>query len=127
VALEGHVGETGGFEPGGLEKLATFFKETPSSGRVRTARILAVLADLVQLGFFPMFIEGVASPVNDILDVAVAIAMVVLVGWHWAFLPSIIAKLAPGLDLVPTWTAAVLFATREKGTEPPKPSSPPHV
>ena len=113
------MGETDGLEPRTLEKMASFLKETPSSGRIRAARILAVLADLVQLGLFPIFIEGFASPVNDILDVAVAVAMIALVGWHWAFLPSIVSKLAPGLDLIPTWTAAVLFATRDGGTPAP--------
>ena len=105
--------------PGGLEKLAAFFKESPSSGRVKAARILAVVADLVQLGFFPILIEGFPSPFNDILDIGVSVAMIVLLGWHWAFLPSIVTKLLPGLDLIPTWTAAVLFATRGKGPETP--------
>jgi hypothetical protein len=38
--------------------------------------------------------------------------MVWLVGWHWAFLPSFVAELVPGLDIFPSWTAAVWFATR---------------
>jgi hypothetical protein len=37
-----------------------------------------------------------------------------LIGWHWALLPAFVGELIPGLDLVPTWTAAVLFATRGK-------------
>jgi hypothetical protein len=35
-----------------------------------------------------------------------------LLGWHWAFLPSFVAKVVPDVDLVPTWTVAVLVATR---------------
>jgi hypothetical protein len=118
--VSGH--DPGGLGPSGLEKLASFLRDTPSSGRIRAARIIAVVADLVQIGFLPAFAEGFLSPVNDILDVAVAVTMVILVGWHWAFLPSIVSKLVPVWDLVPTWTAAVLFATR--GGEPPK-SEPP--
>jgi hypothetical protein len=80
--------------------------------RVRTARLLAVAADVVQIALAPLFVGGGASPVNDVLDLAMAAAMTWLVGWHWAFLPSFVAELVPGLDLIPTWTAAVFFATR---------------
>ena len=67
---------------------------------------------------FPLFAPGLASPWNDALDFLVAVAMVGLIGWHWAFLPSFLAELVPGLDLVPTWTAAVFFATRGKAPAP---------
>jgi hypothetical protein len=55
---------------------------------------------------------GAASPVNDALDVAVGAILIRLLGWHWAFLPAFLAELVPGVDLVPTWTAAVFLATR---------------
>ncbi len=83
-----------------------------SPGRVRAARLIAVAADFLQIAVFPVFAAGAASPWEDLLDLVVATAMVWLVGWHWAFLPSFIAELVPGLDLVPTWTAAVFFSTR---------------
>jgi hypothetical protein len=83
-----------------------------AASRVRAARLLAMAADLLQIAVFPLFAPGAASPWNDALDVAVAAAMTWLVGWHWSFLPSFAAELVPGLDLVPTWTAAVFFATR---------------
>lgn len=83
-------------------------------GRIRAARLLAVAADLVQIVAFPLFAGGGASPWNDALDFAVAVAVTALVGWHWAFLPSFFAELVPGLDLVPTWTVAVFLATRGK-------------
>jgi len=81
-------------------------------GRIRIARILAFLADAVQLGALPFFVGGAASPWNDALDLAVAAAMVGLLGWHWSFLPTLVAESVPFLDLVPTWTAAVFLATR---------------
>lgn len=90
-----------------------------SAVRVRAARMLAMAADLVQIAVFPLFAPGVASPWNDALDLAVAGAMTWLVGWHWAFLPGFVAELVPGLDLVPTWTAAVFFATRGRSRTPP--------
>jgi hypothetical protein len=45
--------------------------------------------------------------------------MVRMVGWHFAFLPTFVAELVPGVDLIPTWTAAVWFATR-RGARPPR-------
>lgn len=89
------------------------------AGRVRTARLLAMAADLLQIVVFPLFAPGAGSPANDVLDVAVAGALTWLVGWHWSFLPSFVAELVPGLDLIPTWTAAVFFATRGQGAVPP--------
>jgi len=88
--------------------------------RVKAARAIAVAADFLQIVVFPAFMPGAASPWNDGLDALVALAMILLVGWHWAFLPSFLAELVPVLDLVPTWTAAVFFATRGQG----KPESP---
>ena len=83
-----------------------------------------MVADLVQIGFFPAFGGGMLSLLNDGLDIVVAILMVALVGWHIAFLPSFVAELVPGLDLVPTWTLAVWFATRQRTPDRPGPSPP---
>lgn len=91
--------------------------------RVKAARSIAVAADLLQIVVFPAFIPGLASPWDDALDGLVALAMLALIGWHWAFLPSFLAELVPGLDLVPTWTAAVFFVTRGQG----KPATPPAI
>jgi len=100
--------------------------------RVVAARIVAVVADAVQLGLVPLFAEGAASLVNDALDVAVGVAMIALLGWHWAFVPAFLAELVPVFDLAPTWTIAVLVATRGKGgavvpigPPPPPPGAPP--
>ncbi len=90
-------------------------KHTPA--RIWAARIVAMLADAIQIVVFPAFAPGGISPFNDALDIIVAVAIIGLLGWHWVFLPSAIAELVPGLDLVPSWTAAVLFATR-KGSKP---------
>ena len=75
--------------------------------RMRAALILAILADILQIAVFPLFVEGAASPADDILDLAVGGAMSYLLGWHWEFLPSFLAKLVPGVDFVPLWTLAV--------------------
>ncbi len=86
-----------------------------SPARRRAARLIALGADLLQILVFPLFGEGFASPVNDVLDLAVGAALIKLVGFHWAFLPAAAAELVPGLALAPTWTASVLFATGTGG------------
>jgi len=91
--------------------MGVFMIELPSNPR-RTALVIAILADALQIVFFPVFVEGAFSPLDDLLDIAFAWALIRLLGWHWAFLPSFVAKVVPGVDLVPTWTIAVLVATR---------------
>jgi len=92
--------------------------------RIRAALALAVLADAVQLGLIPFFVEGFLSPANDGLDFAVAAAMFLLLGWHWALLPSALAEMMPAVNLFPTWTAAVIFITR-RGPSDVAPALPP--
>lgn len=81
--------------------------------RFRAAMVLAILADALQIVIFPFFIEGALSPADDILDFGVGAALVHLLGWHWEFLPSFLAKLVPGVDLVPLWTMAVANVYRK--------------
>jgi hypothetical protein len=92
--------------------------KTLTPNRIRVARLIAISADLLQLGLFPLFAEGFVSPLNDILDVVVCILLTLLVGWHYAFLPSLVAEIVPMFDLVPTWTIAIFLATRQKQTSP---------
>jgi len=103
----------------------------------RAAMMLAIVADAVQIVIFPMFVEGALSPADDILDFGIAAVMVHLLGWHWEFVPSFLAKLVPGVDLVPFWTLAVANVyrksksiavtteeTREQPRALPKPQDP---
>jgi hypothetical protein len=69
--------------------------------RFQAAMILAILADALQIIVFPAFVEGAISPADDILDFGIAALLINLLGWHWEFLPSFLAKLVPGVDLVP--------------------------
>jgi len=75
--------------------------------------VLAIIADALQIVVFPLFVEGALSPADDILDFGIAATMLHLLGWHWEFLPSFLAKLAPGVDLVPFWTMAVANVYRK--------------
>jgi hypothetical protein len=101
---------------------------TPS--HVRTARAVAVAADLLQVVLLPAFFPAAVPPGNTLIDLAVAVILVRLLGWHWALLPAFVAEAVPMLDLAPTWTAAVFLATRghavpaggpEVVVEPPAP------
>ena len=88
--------------------------------RMKAALALAILADLVQMIVFPLFVEGAASPADDLLDLCIGGVMALLLGWHWEFLPSFAAKLIPGVDLVPLWTLAVANVYRKaKAGAPP--------
>jgi hypothetical protein len=87
-----------------------------SPARVNAARIIAVVADCLQIMVFPAFAEGFVSPANDVLDVVVAVSMYLLLGFHWALLPTFFVELMPMADLIPTWTAAVFLIT---GVGPP--------
>lgn len=78
----------------------------------RLAWSIAIAADAIQIGMFPLFAMGGASPATTALDFVVALMLTRILGWHWAFLPSFAAELLPGFDLFPTWTAAVFFVTR---------------
>ena len=81
--------------------------------RFRAAMVLAIIADALQIVVFPLFVAGALSPADDILDFGIAAVLVHLLGWHWEFLPSFLAKLVPGVDLVPFWTMAVANVYRK--------------
>ena len=89
-------------------------RSRPSRRRVWVARLLAVAADSMQILFLPFLGIGFLSPLMDALDVAMAVAMTALVGWHWGFLPTFVAEIVPGVGLVPTWTLAAWLATRKR-------------
>jgi hypothetical protein len=98
----------------------------------RTAMLLAIAADILQLVVFPVFVAGGLSPADDVLDLGIGALMVHLLGWHWEFLPSFFAKLVPGVDLVPFWTLAVANVYRKAkriaentSIEPQSPQLPP--
>ena len=80
----------------------------------RMAWVVAIAADVLQIAAFPLFAEGALSPADSALDLIVAFILIRLLGWHWAFLPTLAAELIPGADLFPTWTAAVWFVTRQQ-------------
>jgi hypothetical protein len=91
--------------------------------RLKAAWVVAVGTDALQVFIFPATIEGIFSPVEVVLDFVAMGVLSWLVGWHWAFLPSIIVELIPGLDLAPTWTIGLAIATRGLNTQVPGPGA----
>ena len=81
--------------------------------RLKTAFVVAIAVDLLQMVVFPIFVEGAMSPADDVIDLCAAGALTALLGWQWEFLPSFAAKLVPGVDLVPLWTLAVANVYRK--------------
>jgi hypothetical protein len=84
------------------------------SPELRTAWAVAIAADFVQILVLPVFVLGGLSPADALVDLAVALILTKLLGWHWAFLPTMLAELIPGFDLFPTWTTAVLYVTWQR-------------
>jgi hypothetical protein len=78
------------------------------------AWVVALAADAIQIVGLPFFAEGALSPADTLLDLVVAAVLVRCLGWHWAFLPTLVAELIPGFDLFPTWTAAVFYVTMQQ-------------
>lgn len=93
---------------------------TPHPHR-KKALAIALVADALQIAILPIFMAlfPAVAALDDGIDVIVAIVMIRLLGWHWAFLPSFLAELVPGLGLLPTWTAAVWLVTRKRKIEAP--------
>lgn len=76
------------------------------------ARLVALSADGIQIILFPIFGEGFLSPFNDLLDLVAFVFLTNLLGYHPAFLAALFGEELPGLDLIPGWTLAVFYATR---------------
>lgn len=95
-----------------------------SPTRFRVAMILAVLADAVQIGLFPIFGPGFLSVADVVLDVTAFIVFWRLVGWHPALLPGLVFEQVPLVDLAPTWTIAVWIASRRNSRKNVPPQGP---
>lgn len=88
-------------------------KREISRTRIQLAWGLAILVDALQILSGPVnFSLPMAWFIGVGLDIITMILMWVLLGWHWAFLPSFIVEVVPIADIAPAWTVAMLIATR---------------
>src|SRR3977135_4266655 len=81
----------------------------------RMALLIAMMGDAIQIFGLPLFAAGGLSPADTLLDAVMAVILIRMLGWHWAFLPTLVAEMTPGFDLFPTWSAAVLYVTLQSG------------
>jgi hypothetical protein len=95
--------------------------------RETAALVLAIAADAIQVAFFPLFGEGVLSPLDDCLDVAMFLILVKVLGWHTILLPTMAAELIPLVDACPTWTLSVLIIAWGKRTTRSQPPQSKHL
>ena len=93
--------------------------------RVWLALGIAAVADVMQALLVTLGPVGWAA--GEGIDVVVMILLTYLLGFHPLFLPTFIAELIPGVDLLPTWTAcvAIVIALRRKQQQVPSPAPPP--
>ena len=96
-----------------------------SRKRIMAAWLIALAADAAQIVLFPLFAGGALEGADAALDAAVALALILLCGFHVAFLPTLAAELLPVVDAVPSWTLAVMYVTkgRAEPTKLPQPST----
>ena len=69
------------------------YLKTIKSPELRLAWLVAIAVDAIQIGALPLFVAGGLSPADAILDAVAAIMLIQLLGWHWAFLPTLAAEL----------------------------------
>lgn len=104
--------------------------------RIAVAIALAATADVLQIALVPL----AWAFVQQAVDVVTAVVMVLLLGFHVLLLPTFIAELIPGANLLPTWTGCVITviallkrrqsaampsAPATVSAAPPKPPTPP--
>jgi hypothetical protein len=97
------------------------------TARETSALVIAIVGDALQIALFPLFAEGLLSPLDDCLDVAMFLALVKLLGWHPILLPTFAAELIPVVDVSPTWTLAVLIIVWRKRKTPSQPPQSTHL
>lgn len=85
-------------------------KANVSRKNLIAAYAIAICADLIQISLVPLL--SFDFPLDGFIDVAVCVILSWLIGFHVAFLPSFFIKLIPLVEIAPTWTIAVLIASR---------------
>ncbi len=102
----------------GSRDLAMKTATQPSRGRIAAAFAIAVLGDLAQLPVNVLYLSGALTLPGEALDLAidgaVFAATSLLLGFHWALLPTLIVEAVPFADALPTWTLSVAFVVAQR-------------
>jgi hypothetical protein len=95
--------------------------------RVTLAYTIAVATDAVQFFLGPLGL----TLVDEVLDVAAAVLITQLIGFHPLLLPTLVLEFIPIADLLPTWTGCVAIVIairrREQANAPPPPGPGPVI
>ena len=59
-----------------------------------------------------------------IIDGATVFALLIILGFHWQFMPALVAEAIPGLALFPSWMAAVIAIVAMSAVKPPTSGGP---
>jgi hypothetical protein len=90
------------------------FLEVPklTSSRIRSAYVVAVAADALQIMLGPF---GWIA-VDQIIDVVAGLVTWRILGFHPLLLPTFVVEIFPIIDMLPTWTGcvALVVAHRKK-------------
>jgi hypothetical protein len=85
--------------------------------RIAFALVVAVIADGLQ------FIFGPVPLVDEAVDLIAFLVTARTVGFHLLLLPTFVVKFIPVADMLPTWTACVIYVVamrkREQNLSPP--------
>ncbi len=96
-----------------------------STTRIRVAWAIALAVDAIQI---PADFAGPAGWfLGAGLDVITMMVMWVMLGFHWAFLPSFLTESIPYLNMAPFWTLAVALATRKSSHDEADLPRPPKI
>lgn len=102
-------------------------KNELSPSNVKKAFVVAAIADAMQLPLYVALFTGVFALPCEVFDILLDITAVILIsrwiGFHWCLLPCFLLEFAPGLELFPTWTAAVAFIVAQRRKSQPPPAS----
>ncbi len=89
--------------------------------RIIAAYAVAIVADLIEFPItaaeMTVFAAPAAEGVAFVVDAVVFGILTKLLGFHWAFLPSFLVEIVPGLDLLPTWVGCIWFVIRQRKNE----------
>jgi len=92
--------------------------------RKNVALAIAALADAVQIGLFPVFSGGVLSVPDDVLDAAVAVALIATLGFRWQLVAALAVELVPGIAVFPSWTVFVATLPTRQARDASTPNRP---